>query len=227
VTSIQCDGDTHTAFSAMAVLCVVIYPIGIPVSFFLLLRRDQKARAEMVRQVGNVAKETSSVDFLRSDYRSDYYYFEVIVLLEKLILTGLLIFIDQGSTFQAFCGGVIAFIFFAVQCSTRPYVSVTDNILKAVSEAELFITLFISVVLRTDAAEDRDAITASQYGAILTVVFFAAPTTFAACFLYKRCCAKDAPDEKPEGVAYISSKETTAMTDDSEPQPESYPEPSA
>ena len=141
---------------------------------------------------------------------------QVVVLLEKLILTGLLIFIDQGSTFQAFCGGIVAFIFFAVQCSTRPYVSMTDNILKAVSEAELFITLFISVILRTDAAEGHDAITANQYGSILTVVFFAAPTTLAVCLLYNRCCVKGALGET-KGVASLSPEARTDRTDDSEP----------
>ena len=145
---------------------------------------------------------------------------QVIVLVEKLILTGLLIFIDQGSTFQAFCGGVVAFVFFAVQCSTQPYVSMTDNILKAVSEAELFITLFISVVLRTDAADGHDTITADQYGTILTVAFFAAPTTFAVCFFYRRCCVTEAPDKQQEGVSYLSPEEKMNMTGcppDSEP----------
>jgi hypothetical protein len=42
----------------------------------------------------------SSFDFLRKEYRDDYYYFECVVLVEKLILTGLLIFIAQGTVFQ-------------------------------------------------------------------------------------------------------------------------------
>jgi len=62
--------------------------------------------------------------------RPEFYYFECVQLLEKLMLTGLLIFIDQGSIFQAFCGGCVAFLFFAVQCSARPYANTEDNILK-------------------------------------------------------------------------------------------------
>ena len=140
-------------------------------------------------------------------------------------MSGLLIFIDQGSIFQAFCGGAVAFVFFSVQCRTWPYVSMTDNMLKAVAEAELFITLFISVILRTDVADGQDTITAGQYGTILTVVFFAAPTTFVVCFLYKRC-AKEAPDKKQDGAIYLSSEEKMAGTGDFEPQLESQAEPS-
>lgn len=78
VGALQCDGDTHTAFTAMAALCVLIYPIGIPVTFFFLLRRDQKARLGAVKSVdGNVAEQTSALDFLRSEFKDDWYYFEV------------------------------------------------------------------------------------------------------------------------------------------------------
>ena len=121
-------------------------------------------------------------------------------MLEKLILTGLLIFIDQGSTFQAFCGGIVAFSFFAVQCSTAQFVSMTGNLLKAVAEAQLFITLLISIVLRTNVAEDQDSISADDYGTILTVVFFVAPATFAFCCIYERCChaPQDADASRPD-----------------------------
>lgn len=140
------------------------------------------------------------------------------MLVEKLILTGLLIFIDQGSIFQAFCGGVVAFVFFAVQCMARPYASVTDNILKGVAEAELFITLFISVILRTDVADGQDTITAGQYGTILTAVFFAAPITCAACFLYNRCCAKEALDKELHGLTHLRYDEKMAADGDVQPQ---------
>ena len=100
---------------------------------------------------------------------------ERVQLLKKLMLTGLLILIDSlGSIFQAFCGGCVAFMFFAVQCSARPYANTEDNILKAVAEAQLFVTLFISVVLRTDLA--KDALTEDNYGAVLIGSFMAAPS---------------------------------------------------
>ena len=131
-------------------------------------------------------------------------------MLEKLILTGLLIFIDQGSTFQAFCGGIVAFSFFAVQCSTAPFVSMTGNLLKAVAEAQLFITLLISIVLRTNVGEDQDSISADDYGTILTVVFFVAPATFTFCCIYERCChaPQDADATINDGTIETKQKQT-------------------
>ena len=76
--ALQCDGQTHTSFTFVAALAVLVYPIGIPVSFFLLLRRDQKARTEAATQPGgSCAEQTSAFKFLRSDYKADWYYFEV------------------------------------------------------------------------------------------------------------------------------------------------------
>ena len=49
----------------------------------------------------------SSFHFLRVDYKSKYYYYECVILLEKMLLTGLLAFVDQGSTTQAFVGGTL------------------------------------------------------------------------------------------------------------------------
>ena len=49
----------------------------------------------------------SSFSFLRVDYKPKYYYYECVILLEKMLLTGLLAFVDQGSTTQAFVGGTL------------------------------------------------------------------------------------------------------------------------
>jgi hypothetical protein len=175
---INCDTATHTGFVVAAGFGVAIFPIGIPLTFLVLLWRSQRGR-----NLGDT--DTSPYDFLRKDYQYNMYYYEVVVLIEKLLLAGVLIFIDQGSVFQAFCGLVIAFAFFAIQCRMWPYLNFIDNLLKAVAEAQLFIILAISVVLRTDLY--KDALTPDDYGVILTVVFFAAPSVellyvFAQCF---------------------------------------------
>jgi hypothetical protein len=68
--NVDCDGSTHTGFRIAAALGVLVYPIGIPVSFFLLLRHDQKQRVEKAKLTGgSAAEQESSFDFLRSDFK--------------------------------------------------------------------------------------------------------------------------------------------------------------
>ncbi|GMH98401.1 hypothetical protein TrVE_jg8801 [Triparma verrucosa] len=40
--SIDCDGTEHKVFNIYALVCIVVYPIGIPLMYFLLLRRERK-----------------------------------------------------------------------------------------------------------------------------------------------------------------------------------------
>ena len=51
------------------------------------------------------------------------------------------------------------------------------NLLKVVAEAQLFMTLFLSVILRVSTSQlDNEVLNEDQYGTILVVIFFAAPS---------------------------------------------------
>ena len=67
------------------------------------------ARPKRGEQDGEAAG--SYFSFLRVDYKPKYYYYECVILLEKMLLTGVLAFVDQGSTFQAFVGGTLTHSF--------------------------------------------------------------------------------------------------------------------
>eukprot|EP01052_Picozoa_sp_SAG31_P028609 SAG31_NODE_2776_length_5105_cov_2.652817_6_plen_154_part_00 len=132
------------------------------------------------------------------------------VLSEKLILTGLLIFVDQGSVFQAFIGGCVSFSFFAIQVKCQPFKEDIDNLLKAVAEAQLFITLFISVVLRTDLG--NDALSEDSYGGILVAALCAAPSVellFGLKRLFSCLCGTGEVEGK---IDESESPETTSAT---------------
>ena len=81
----------HVVFIVLASVGVGVYPIGIPIGFLIMLRRDKKNTGTSPSQ----SSSSSSLDFLRADYKPDYYYYECVTLLEKLLMTGLLIFAKQ------------------------------------------------------------------------------------------------------------------------------------
>ena len=155
--SVDCNSASHGTFRFVAGVFILVYPVGIPLCFLFLLWRDNQQRTQSEQ-----ARGVSSFDFLRRDYKDSFYFFEVIVLLEKLLLTGVLIFIKHGTILQAFAGATIAFVFFGLQCRLWPYKAQSDNILKAFAEGQLFLTLFISVILRTQL--EREPVTSEEYG---------------------------------------------------------------
>lgn len=134
--TIACDSSVHTFFKVMASVGVIVYPIGIPLVFMVLLQYDK-------RNTDAGGSPGEHLNFLRSDYKPDLYYYECVTLLQKLLITGLAVFVEQGSIFQAFCCACISFGFFANVVFTWPYAHVFDNILKSVAEAQLFLTLLI------------------------------------------------------------------------------------
>lgn len=135
--SVDCDSGKHTFVAVLAVVGIAVYPVGVPVVFWYLLWRDEQrckpvevraaatdkgdsaahvsavtgsnARPKRAEQDGEAAG--SSFSFLRVDYKPKYYYYECVILLEKMLLTGVLAFVDQGSTFQAFVGGTLTHSF--------------------------------------------------------------------------------------------------------------------
>ena len=120
--AVDCDSGIHHAMFAVAVIAIAIYPVGIPISFlFLLWRNERKKIVPFDDEAAAVGKGgSSSYDFLKKDYKAEFYYFEVIALSEKLILSGLLVFFDQGSIFQCFAGACVAFSFNIIYVIARP-----------------------------------------------------------------------------------------------------------
>eukprot|EP01048_Picozoa_sp_COSAG05_P004476 COSAG05_NODE_242_length_13038_cov_60.915140_2_plen_1425_part_00 len=120
---------------------------------------DEVERTEQIKQ---------KFSFLVKDYQPRYYYFECVFLGEKLILTGLLIFVPQGSIAQCYIATLTAFGYAVIQTKYMPYAGRKDNLLKQLCEVQLLMTLLISIVLRTDLTED--VISVAGYDTILVVV---------------------------------------------------------
>lgn len=110
--------------------------------------------------VEHSAQVQRKFEFLVKDYQPKYYYFECVFLVEKLILTGLLIFVPPGTIAQAYVATLTAFVFCVIQTKYMPYDALKDNLLKQLCEVQLLMTLLISIILRTDLEDDL----ISEYG---------------------------------------------------------------
>lgn len=93
--------------------------------------------------------------------------------MQTLVMAGLLVFVAPGSTTQVFFGILVCFVFFAAQTKHNVFAGDQDNFLKQIAEAQLFLTLLITVMLRTDLA--HETIGTDGYDMILAVLTFMVP----------------------------------------------------
>ena len=113
------------------------------------------------------------------------------MLLEKLILTGLLVFAGRGTIFQCVGACFVAVVFLFLHARTWPYEGRNNNVLRAFAESQLFVMLLISIALRADIG--KDILSDDGYGAILVVNLFMAPSVWAIMIvwqIFQSCKAK-------------------------------------
>ena len=90
-------------------------------------------------------------DFIIGDYQPEYYYWEVIELMRKLALSGLIGLVGRGTVAQCVLASMMAFGFFGLSLRCRPFAKTTLNTVKLVSEFQIFGVLLCCVVLQVNA----------------------------------------------------------------------------
>jgi len=169
--------DRYHSYLRLAYVLAILVPIGIPLAllaqFFREWRRDKKEfveQTEMIMQsdddcmasvrAGEVqdlgAKTASELTYLRlmpsystliSDYKPDFFYFELVDFLRKSIFTGFLIFVDQGFK-QLFAGSFVALSFLLLQVVTNPFKRRAHNWMKNVELLALLLTFQVCLVVK-------------------------------------------------------------------------------
>jgi hypothetical protein len=143
---------------------VLLWPLGVPAVLFGLMFRVRKE----LREEHDAA--TSMFSFLVADYKPQYWFWEPVELVRKLLLSGILGLVGRGSIAQAVAGTVISFAFFAMHLSVMPYKTATLNFVKGVYEVQLFVVLLASVVLQSkNVGFDSEVVQPETYGDIQTV----------------------------------------------------------
>ena len=125
-----------------------IYPIGVPLMYTLLLVRNrhliypqegQGIDAKMkIRDNDLTIKKLS---FLWVSYKPSCWWFEIFECCRRLLMTGGLVFVSQGSPLQVSCGLCITFFSLFCLCWFKPYVTKRDNLLACFQQVTQFLIL--------------------------------------------------------------------------------------
>ena len=180
--AVDCD-DTYAFRWILGMMLVILWPIGIPAVLFAAMFQ---ARPQIL------AEDEDAINLFGSvigDYKPEYWYWEVVELLRKLLLSGILSLVNRGSIAQATFGTMISFVFFALHVRLLPYRSSALNNTKAVSELQLFVVLLTSVILQAhNVGFAAEVVQVDDYGTIqAAAIVLIIPVTV---FLVVRTLAK-------------------------------------
>jgi len=122
---VECGTAAHGQVVAIAVLAIIVYPIGLLVLCAALLVRARAA----IRSRRETAL-SRAIAFLWRDYEPHMWWWELVEMLRRFVLVGLMqVVVEQGSSLQVLLGMMAAIIFLLFQVQANPYLHEADDYL--------------------------------------------------------------------------------------------------
>lgn len=153
--TIDCQSKYYLSHLPLVAPAVLIYPVGIPLMFFVLLKFKR-----------DVHPWDENLSFLYKAYRREYWWFEVYELLRKLFLTGLIIFIAAGTATQIAIACVVCAVTLCLHMRLRPYEEPGDDVLQGFALAEVLLITYCALLLKLDLS-GSDAVSVRMFDALL------------------------------------------------------------
>jgi hypothetical protein len=88
----------------------------------------------------------------RPHSEEEYWYFEVFVILEKMVLTGGMCLVADGSTVQTVVAFLVSFVYMMFVLRTAPFLHDNDDVLSFVTSLQLVLTFLGALILQMDQA---------------------------------------------------------------------------
>jgi hypothetical protein len=150
--SIECyTSDAHKAAVDVAIVLMVVWPIGIVVLYAVLLL---VARRPLLSRTPNPLVRSTS--FLHRDYHPECFYWELIELVRRIVLTGWVLLIDEANSFvRILVGLMVSVTMFTITVIRKPYRHMEDHYL-AISAQFMIVMSFIGA-MAVKVYEDVDA----------------------------------------------------------------------
>ena len=136
----------------IAIGAFLIYPLGIPCLYYCVLKSNEDALYDESHP--DFKAVSAKYGFLYETYEKGTWYWELVMLAEKLILTGLLIFIKPDSISQLASGFTISMFFFIAHVRCQAYINDKDDDLQFCAMLGITFTLFGGILLKTDTQNE-------------------------------------------------------------------------
>ena len=145
--SVQCQGKTYDHFLVVAYICIT-YIVSLPTATFIALWRARITTKDTTKpqKLASNKEMTSGLRFLFENYKTSSWYWELVEMTRKVILTSGLILVGQETRSYIGLALVIAGMYGIVFAWVKPMQDVTENRLMTTSLAVTVFNLVIGAV---------------------------------------------------------------------------------
>lgn len=153
--SVSCSSSKYHFGVAWAIASIFVYPIGIPSYYFYVLysaRADIKGRESAANNQDYTQRNhhLNSIQLLYEQYKPEVWYWEIVETANRLLLTGVLVVISQGSGAQVIVGTMVSVFFLKVTDVWCPYIDSKVQTLREICQWQIFFVFFLALVLKAD-----------------------------------------------------------------------------
>ena len=149
--SIRCSGPRYTGYKAYAILCAVLY-VTFPMCLFLVLWQARRLAAGQQQRKDRV--DDGALSFLTKNLKNEYWWFEVVAILLRSLVTGFFRFIDVKISIVLSL--IITIIHRTFVLQMKPYASSgLQHVVEALMRFALSIVL-LSVCVVGDLLNDKN-----------------------------------------------------------------------
>ena len=218
--AIDCGTDEYYLFAVVASGFLVLYIAGIPLFMFLLLWKNK----EHLHNVSSKKhlRTKNSLGGLYLQYEPDYWWFELMILLNKTIMCGGLVVMSPGTASQVLCAILFMMFHLLVVLKLSPFVKDSEDVSSVAAAMGLTLIYIGALMKMLEDAYDANENTKknkekmgnmSYVGVVLDALPVMCIGTVVAiivvmdCGVYKRCC-KPAKKQEEKKEYTKNSKNT-------------------
>lgn len=150
---IECDSSKHKNLQIYAGFMILLYPVGIPALYTVLLFRNREVLKDIASRED--ALSVKSISDLWKPYKPGRYYYEVIECGRRILLTGVVVFILPNTAGQIAVTLMIALFFVFVSEALAPYESRWDIWVNRTGHAVVSTSMYLALLLKVDVSKEQ------------------------------------------------------------------------
>ena len=150
-----CWSEEHMSYVVVGIAAGLVYVLGIPVLIFLVLWSNRASLWDLNHP--NHHNTYFRLGGLYQQYEPKFWWYEVMIVLHKMLMTGALCVIGQGSAVQPLVAILFQFTYLLVVLKVAPYDSSGDDWSSILTSLTIVLTLLIAFALATDGNGEKNA----------------------------------------------------------------------